>query len=55
MNHFHTGRGQSGVPCSGHSTRWSGGNGANKGLIVVRIDGGGRGEACRAMKPENKP
>ena len=34
-------------PLVGCSTRWSGGIGAIKGLIVVRIDGGGRGAGSR--------
>ena len=40
---FHIGTGQSVVPLTGHSARSSGVDGVNKGLIVVNLNGEGRG------------
>ena len=52
MNHFHNGQGQSVVQFTGHSARLSSALGTIKGLIVVKINGEGRGVACRAVKPK---
>ena len=51
MNPFHTGRGQSDVQLTGHPDRLSSAVGAIKGLIVVKINGEGRGVTCRVVKP----
>lgn len=51
MNISHIGRGQSDVQFRGHPARRSSAVGAINGLIVVKINGEGRGVTCRAMKP----
>ena len=43
--------GHADVQGNGHSARSSGGCGVVKGLIVVMVNGEGRGVACRVMKP----
>src|ERR1017187_615640 len=51
---FHCGLGQSVVQLTGHSARWSGRQGVSKGLIVVIVNGGGRGVACRVVSQKEK-
>ena len=46
---FHTGSGQSVVQPTGHSARLSAVDGVSKGLIVVKLNGGGRGVPCRVV------
>ena len=50
----HSGLGQSIVRFTGHSARSSGVDGAFEGLIVVNLNGEGRGVPCRAVKPSEK-
>ncbi len=55
MNPFHTGGAASpDVVVRAISIRLSNGDGAIEGLIVVKINGEGRGVTCRAMKPHIK-
>jgi hypothetical protein len=54
LNCFRIGLGQSVAQLTGHSARSSGVDGAIKGLIVVNLNGEGRGVACRAIKPNGK-
>jgi hypothetical protein len=54
MKQFHIGRGQSDVQLTGHPARLYDEAGAINGLIVVKINGEGRGVACRVMKPTKK-
>jgi hypothetical protein len=42
------------VQLTGHPARLSDVAGAINGLIVVKINGEGRGVACRVMKPTKK-
>jgi hypothetical protein len=51
---FHVGHGRPDVQLTGHSARLSGGLRVWEGLIVVKLNGGGRGVACRAIKPIGK-
>jgi hypothetical protein len=51
---FHAGDGHPDVQLTGHSTRLSGGVRVWDGLIVVKLNGGGRGVTCRAIKPVGK-
>ena len=39
---------------AGHSARLSGVDGVSKGLIVVKLNGEGRGVLCRVVKPNGK-
>jgi len=51
---FHVGHGHPDVQLTGHSTRLSGGVRVWNGLIVVKLNGGGRGVTYRAIKPIGK-
>jgi hypothetical protein len=54
LNCFRIGLGQPVAQLTGHSARSSGVDGKIEGLIVVNLNGGGRGVACRAVKPNGK-
>lgn len=54
LNYFRIGLGQSVAQLAGHSARPSGVDGAIEGIIVVKVNGEGRGVACRAIKPKGK-
>jgi hypothetical protein len=54
LNYFRIGLGQSIAQLTGHSARSSGVDGKIEGLIVVNLNGEGRGVACRAVKPNGK-
>jgi hypothetical protein len=54
MKQFHIGRGQSDVQLKRHSDMPVQRVGAINGLIVVKINGEGRGVPCRVMKPTKK-
>ena len=47
-----TGPGQPGVKIGGHNERSSGVHGVSEGLIVVNLNGEGRGVASRTLKPK---
>jgi hypothetical protein len=51
---FHAGHGHPDVQLTGHSTRLSVGVRVWNGLIVVKLNGGGRGVTYRAIKPIGK-
>ena len=53
-DHFRIGLGQAVVQLTGHSARSSGVDGAIEGLIVVKLNGEGRGVPCRVVKPNEK-
>ena len=54
LNYFRIGFGQPAAQLTGHSARSSGVDGKIEGLIVVNLNGEGRGVACRAVKPNGK-
>jgi hypothetical protein len=54
LTYFRIGLGQAFVQLTGHSARSSGVDGKIEGLIVVNLNGEGRGVACRAVKPNGK-
>jgi hypothetical protein len=54
LNYFRIGLGQPVVQLTGHSARSSGVDGKIEGLIVVNLNGEGRGVTCRAVKPNGK-
>jgi hypothetical protein len=54
LNYFRIGLGQAVAQLTGHSARSSGVDGKIEGLIVVNLNGEGRGVACRAVKPNGK-
>jgi hypothetical protein len=51
---FRIGLGQSDALLAGRSARLSSVDGAIEGIIVVKVNGEGRGVACRAIKPKGK-
>ncbi len=54
LNYFRSGLGQSIAQLTGHSARPSGVDGAIEGLIVVNLNGEGRGVPSRATKPDQR-
>ncbi|MGP8201928.1 MAG: hypothetical protein ACLQU4_20750 [Limisphaerales bacterium] len=54
LNYFRIGLGQSVAQLTGHSARPSGVDGGIEGLIVVNLNGEGRGVPSRATKPKEK-